>query len=76
MRAYEAVANSNGILFGCPEYNYNLTPSLKNFIDWVSRGESPLKNKPLGFVQSGFSMGYVDKALVNTVTWIKMKVYL
>merc|ERR1712100_681945 len=32
------VESADGVLFGCPEYNYGITPAMKNALDWASRG--------------------------------------
>jgi len=40
----QLMADSNGLLLACPEYNSSITGVLKNTIDWVSRpdeGEEP-----------------------------------
>ncbi len=47
----------DGLLFAVPEYNYSLTGSLKNALDWASRpvAESGLYGKPVGIM--GASQG-------------------
>jgi NAD(P)H-dependent FMN reductase len=40
-----AVAEADGILLVCPEYNSSITPLTKNFIDWASRGKHGEKNE-------------------------------
>jgi len=42
----EKIKESDGVIFITPEYNHSISGVLKNFIDWVSRGDNPLKNKP------------------------------
>src|SRR5699024_670483 len=40
------VADSDAVLFAVPEYNYSIPGALKNAIDWFSRGDLTLQNKP------------------------------
>ncbi|MGH0031941.1 MAG: NADPH-dependent FMN reductase [Myxococcota bacterium] len=44
----EKVSGCDGIVFVCPEFNYGIPGTLKNWIDWASRPAyaSPLKGKP------------------------------
>jgi len=50
IRLKEAVAAADGIVFACPEYNGGMTAVLKNQIDWATRGEAPIKGKPVAVV--------------------------
>ena len=44
----QQLAAAEGILICSPEYNYSIPGTLKNAIDWASRGaDSPLMNKPV-----------------------------
>lgn len=54
-RLKEQIATVDGVLFVSPEYNYSIPGGLKNAIDWVSRGQSPLRGKRVGVM--GASMG-------------------
>ena len=49
------VADSDAVLFAVPEYNFSIPGTLKNAIDWMSRGELVLQGKPTFIV--GASMG-------------------
>ncbi|WKA51331.1 NADPH-dependent FMN reductase [Planococcus liqunii] len=49
------VKGADAVLFAVPEYNYSIPGSLKNAIDWLSRGGFVLREKPAFIV--GSSMG-------------------
>lgn len=51
----ERIKNSDGILFATPEYNASISGMLKNAIDWFSRVDLVMVNKPAMIV--GASMG-------------------
>ncbi|MFD1348882.1 NADPH-dependent FMN reductase [Oceanobacillus caeni] len=51
----EKIKESDGILFATPEYNASIPAVLKNAIDWFSKVEPVLVNKPAMIV--GASMG-------------------
>ncbi|MGK7295044.1 MAG: NADPH-dependent FMN reductase [Candidatus Wenzhouxiangella sp. M2_3B_020] len=38
-RLRRKLADADGLLLACPEYNSSITPLMKNVIDWVSRTE-------------------------------------
>ncbi|MBA9028166.1 NADPH-dependent FMN reductase [Peribacillus huizhouensis] len=44
------IANSDGILITTPEYNHSISGFLKNAIDWFSRGDKVMVNKPVMIV--------------------------
>ena len=49
------VRDSDAILFAVPEYNFSIPGVLKNAIDWLSRSNYAIKNKPAFII--GSSMG-------------------
>lgn len=63
----QAVREADALLFASPEYNYSVTPALKNAIDWASRPDvaepkhehSPLYHKPLAIMGAGGRFGTV-----------------
>lgn len=44
------IASADGILIVTPEYNRSMPGSLKNMIDWTSRGELPWAGKKVGVI--------------------------
>ena len=54
----EKIAAANALVFACPEYNFSITPALKNIIDWASREPEnrALNNKPVAILGSGGGM--------------------
>lgn len=44
------IQSADGIIVVTPEYNRSMPGSLKNVIDWTSRGTVPWKGKPVGVV--------------------------
>lgn len=53
------VAEADGVLIASPEYNFSLTPALKNAIDWASRPPNQVwQDKPIAvFSASGGPLG-------------------
>lgn len=49
------IKHAEAVLFAVPEYNYSIPGSLKNAVDWLSRGGFDLREKPAFIV--GSSMG-------------------
>ncbi len=56
----EKIKNSDGILIVTPEYNHSIPGGLKNALDWCSRVERVMLNKPAFIV--GASNGNVGTA--------------
>jgi chromate reductase len=58
-RLREQVRGADAILIACPEYNYGVTPALKNALDWCSRpANQPFAYKAVGiFGVSGGAAG-------------------
>ena len=55
----EKIGKADGLLLGCPEYNYSMAPALKNALDWASRAPENhlLAGKPVAILGSGGGMG-------------------
>ncbi len=76
LKAYLDFAQADAFLFGAPCYNHSVSSPLKNCIDWISRDESPLRGKPMGYFHSGKNpKNYIESALQVSVEWLKMPVY-
>jgi chromate reductase, NAD(P)H dehydrogenase (quinone) len=43
---------ADGIIISTPEYNFSIPGVLKNATDWLSRGGSPFRWKPVGVIGS------------------------
>ncbi len=54
------VNDSEGVIIVTPEYNFSFSAITKNVIDWLSRVEKPLDNKPVCIC--GASGGYFGTA--------------
>mmetsp|Transcript_37677 Transcript_37677/g.94724 ORF Transcript_37677/g.94724 Transcript_37677/m.94724 type:complete len:201 (-) Transcript_37677:1105-1707(-) len=59
----DQLAKADGILIATPEYNYSFSGVLKNAIDWVSRGGSPISGKAVALMGSGGGGGTVRSQL-------------
>jgi chromate reductase len=74
------VANSDAVLFGCPEYNHSFTAVLKNVLDWLSRtppgaqpGQYVLARKPVAIVGASAGRsgsGRAQIALRQTLSYL------
>ena len=56
----QKIRASDGVIIVAPEYNFSIPGGLKNAIDWLSRGTSPLKGKRVGVM--GASDGPIGTA--------------
>lgn len=46
----DAIAEADLVVFATPEYNGSIPGSMKNLIDWASRGTNPLHGKPAAII--------------------------
>jgi chromate reductase len=51
----KTIAEADGVIIITPEYNWSIPGVLKNALDWLSRGDKELANKPV--MVAGASMG-------------------
>jgi chromate reductase len=56
----QKIRAAHGVIIVTPEYNFSIPGGLKNAIDWLSRGSSPLKWKRVGVM--GASDGPIGTA--------------
>ena len=56
----QKIRAGDGVIIVTPEYNFSIPGGLKNAIDWLSRGSSPLKWKRVGIM--GASDGPIGTA--------------
>jgi chromate reductase, NAD(P)H dehydrogenase (quinone) len=65
VRVREKVRAADAVLFACPEYNYAVTPALKNVVDWCSRAPNqPFDWKACGIL--GVAGGAAGTARAQT----------
>ncbi|MBM3975299.1 MAG: NAD(P)H-dependent oxidoreductase [Planctomycetes bacterium] len=63
-RLRSELAQADGLLIASPEYNFSLTPALKNAIDWASRPpDQPFQDKPVAIFSA--SLGPLGGARVQ-----------
>ena len=57
-RIVAEIAAADALVLACPEYNYSVSPALKNVLDWASRepGNGALDGKPVAILGAGGRM--------------------
>lgn len=53
----QKIREADAVLFGCPEYNYSVTPALKNALDWASRPPNAWVDKPAAILSAAGGAG-------------------
>jgi chromate reductase len=49
----ERIRRADAVVIATPEYNFSVPGMLKNFLDWISRGEDqPMANKPTAILSA------------------------
>ncbi|KAK9128983.1 hypothetical protein Syun_017780 [Stephania yunnanensis] len=74
----QKILEADSVLFASPEYNYSVTPLLKNAIDWASSAPNVWADKPAAIISAGGGFGggraqyhlrqisvYLDLHLIN-----------
>ncbi|PIA60185.1 hypothetical protein AQUCO_00400814v1 [Aquilegia coerulea] len=51
------IQEADSVLFASPEYNYSVSPPLKNAIDWASRPPNVWADKPAAIISTGGGFG-------------------
>ncbi|KMT17114.1 hypothetical protein BVRB_2g041680 [Beta vulgaris subsp. vulgaris] len=53
----QKILEADSVLFASPEYNYSVTPPLKNAIDWASRPPNVWADKAAAIISTGGGFG-------------------
>ncbi|WP_400163319.1 NADPH-dependent FMN reductase [Brevibacillus sp. TJ4] len=56
LRVKRQIAESDGVLIATPEFNWSIPGALKNALDWMSRKDKVLTNKPVMIVGASTGM--------------------
>ena len=63
LKFHERIRAASALLIASPEYNYSITGTLKNAIDWATRrgigNTPPLDDKPVAIMGAGGRMGTI-----------------
>ncbi|MEU3342565.1 NADPH-dependent FMN reductase [Streptomyces sp. NPDC006668] len=71
------ITEADGLLIATPEYNYGIPGVLKNALDWVSTGKSPLAAKPvavMGAAPTNFGSVRAQLSLRQMFLWTDSRV--
>lgn len=69
---WEAIEAADALLLATPEYNGGIAGSMKNIIDWASRGSAPIRGKPCAVIGGGgrFGTAHAQLMLKHILTYM------